>query len=106
VRTSEAEAFVERTVRTWLGLSPSTDVPKLPGRLAQMLLRVPQYETRSAIVGGGAPAGNGVLRRACRALGFIPRNDFATLSVRTARAELHRSEAVVPTPLLWLWLVI
>jgi hypothetical protein len=45
-----------------------------------------------------------VLTRACRVLGFVQRNDFATLWVRTTKTELARSDAVVPTPLLWLGL--
>lgn len=52
----------------------------------------------------GSPAGNGLLRRACLLLGFVPRNDFATLWVRAPRPELARADAVVPTPLLWLGL--
>jgi hypothetical protein len=46
--------------------------------------------------------GNGELRRACRLLGFVARRDFTTLYVRASDETLARSEAVVPTPLLYL----
>jgi hypothetical protein len=52
----------------------------------------------------GSPTGDGMLKTACLLLGFVPRNDFATLWVRTGRPKLARAEAVVPTPLLWLGL--
>ena len=51
-----------------------------------------------------APNGDGLLRRACLVLGFVPRNDFSTLWVRTLRDELATADAPVPTPLLWLGL--
>jgi hypothetical protein len=48
-----------------------------------------------------APAGDGTLTRACRLLGFVPRPDLTTLWVRAHDQALKRSEAVVPTPLLY-----
>ena len=47
-------------------------------------------------------AGNGTLERACRLLGFVPRRDLTTLWVRTQDPALARTDAVVPTPLLYL----
>lgn len=47
-------------------------------------------------------AADGDLRRACRLLGFVRRDDFTTLYVRTQQPELARADAVVPTPLLYL----
>ena len=49
-----------------------------------------------------SPAANGDLRRACRLLGFIRRDDFTTLYVHTRDPELARADAVVTTPLLYL----
>lgn len=51
-----------------------------------------------------SPAANGTLRKACRLLGFVHRNDFTTLWVRTSDPELARADTVVPTPLLYLGL--
>jgi len=50
----------------------------------------------------GSPAGNGMLERACRLLGFVARRDLTTLWVRTQDPALARADAVVPTPLLYL----
>jgi GNAT superfamily N-acetyltransferase len=49
-----------------------------------------------------AESGDGTLRRACRALGFVQRHDFTTLYVRARDTELARPGAVAPTPLLYL----
>ena len=49
-----------------------------------------------------SPAGGGALQRACRLLGFVPRNDLTSLWVRASDPALERIEAVVPTPLLYL----
>jgi hypothetical protein len=49
-------------------------------------------------------AADGTLRRACRALGFVPRDDFTTLWVRTSDPSLARADAVATTPLLYLGL--
>jgi hypothetical protein len=48
------------------------------------------------------PAGFGeaALARACRVLGFVTRDDFATLYVRAKDPALARPEAIVSTPLL------
>jgi hypothetical protein len=46
-----------------------------------------------------APGGDGALERACRMLGFVPRDDLTTLWVRARDPALVRREAVVPTPL-------
>ncbi len=51
-----------------------------------------------------SPAADGMLRRACRLLGFVPRDDFTTLWVRTSDPDLAHAAAVVPTPLLYLGL--
>jgi len=51
-----------------------------------------------------SPAADGTLRRACRLLGFVRRDDFTTLWVRTSIPELARADAVVQTPLLYLGL--
>jgi hypothetical protein len=48
-----------------------------------------------------SPAGNGMLERACRLLGFIARPDVTTIWVRTHDPGLARADAVVPTPLLY-----
>ena len=42
------------------------------------------------------------LRRAARLLGFVPRRDLTTLWVRARDPALERSDAVVPTPMLYL----
>jgi hypothetical protein len=49
-----------------------------------------------------SPAANGALERACRIAGFVRRPDLTTVWVRTGRPELARSDAVVPTPSLYL----
>ena len=46
--------------------------------------------------------GDLALHRACRLLGFVARDDFTTLFVRSKASELARAQAVVPTPLLYL----
>jgi GNAT superfamily N-acetyltransferase len=51
-----------------------------------------------------SPAADATLRRACRLLGFVPRDDFTTLWVRTSDPKLARADAVLPTPLLYLGL--
>jgi GNAT superfamily N-acetyltransferase len=49
-----------------------------------------------------AEAGDGALARACRLVGFVPRNDFTTLWIRAADAALTRTSAVVPSPVFYL----
>lgn len=49
-----------------------------------------------------SPAGNGTLARACRLVGFVPRDDLTTVWVHASNRELVRREAVVPTPFLYL----
>jgi hypothetical protein len=46
VETPAARAHLERTVRTWLGVSEGADrtVPELPTELARLLLRAEEYE--------------------------------------------------------------
>lgn len=40
----ETRAFLDSTVRVWLGLTPDADAPELPPDLARMLLRLPEHE--------------------------------------------------------------
>jgi hypothetical protein len=58
-------------------------------------LRFPPWESAAA---------DGTLHRACRLLGFVRRDDFTTLWVRTSDPDLARVDAVVQTPLLYLGL--
>lgn len=83
--------------------------PERPGlRSALALLRA---AGRAARESGAAtfrfqpwdsPAANGALERGCRVAGFVRRPDLTTVWVRTRRPELARSDAVVPTPSLYL----
>jgi hypothetical protein len=41
----EARAYLERTVRVWLGLPAPTEAPALPDPLARLLLRLEEHET-------------------------------------------------------------
>lgn len=47
-------------------------------------------------------AANGALAHACRLLGFVTRDDLATLWVRSPDPALARAEAIVPSPLFYL----
>jgi GNAT superfamily N-acetyltransferase len=83
--------------------------PRSPGLVpALLLLREAARVARRTGAGTlrfqpwASPAGDGTLERACRLLGFVARSDFTTLYVRARDPGLARSEAVAPTPLLYL----
>jgi hypothetical protein len=48
------------------------------------------------------PAGDGVLARACRLVGFVQRDDLTTLWVRTSDPKLAAADRIVSTPLFYL----
>jgi hypothetical protein len=88
-----------------------------PVRIAAWRARRPGWKAAAVALGAAAriarEAGAATLRlqdprpdpglvRVARYLGFVPRHDLTTLWVRAHDASLVRTEAVVPTPMLYL----